>query len=306
MQIGEGGVRVGGRSVVAVLVTAAHCVLEDWEGAWMHILPVEPFECVEILAVPRVETVLEDPVSGYSVLLEHPLAMLIGYGDTALPPSHPIWSRSISPVFSCALVGTPHYDPPTYLYPACIKHSAVTQSSIARQLHEVYQDFGKKLVGKGVTIHRRGTLAAYVSASIGMSGAPIYEVKEGVSRLVGVLVCGPLSKEYAALLGLVRAVSGGDFSTATENLLELGQMCPDIAATLPPLISKRNRTAVLRRLNSFIPLLLSHSTNSGYNLGISINSPAFELIRSWSHRLTELRGDFKSISSLQKALSCFT
>ena len=90
VQIGQAnGVRVQGREVVGILVTAAHCVVEEWEGAGMQIAPVEPFVGIEILAVPRVQTMLEDPISGNSVLLERPLALLIGYGNSVLPPSHP-------------------------------------------------------------------------------------------------------------------------------------------------------------------------------------------------------------------------
>ena len=306
VQIGQAnGVRVQGREVVGILVTAAHCVVEEWEGAGMQIAPVEPFVGIEILAVPRVQTMLEDPISGNSVLLERPLALLIGYGNSVLPPSHPLWSNSLSPLFSCALVGTPHYDLPIHLFPACTRHSIDTQAGISRQLHlEVYQNYGKKLVGRGIAVHRKGAIAVYISASVGMSGAPLYEVKDGVNRLVGVLVCGPLSQEYAALLGIVRAVSEGDFPTATACLLELRQLSPKLAKTLPSLLSKHTQFTVLRRLNSAIPRLLSRSTSSGYNLGISIDSPAFHLIRKWSDRLSDLHGDFQSVTSLLAALHC--
>lgn len=304
VQIGQvSGVRVKGREVVAALVTAAHCVLEEWEGAELQITPAEPFAGIEILTVPNVQTMVEDPISGNSVLLERPLALLIGYGSTALPPSRPLWSSSISPMFSCALVGTPHYDLPIHHFPACIRHSIDTQTGISRQLnHEVYQNYGKKLVGRGVAVHRKGILAAYISASIGMSGAPLYEVKDGVNHLVGVLICGPLSQEYATLLSIVRAVSEGDFPTASAHLLELRQLSPKLTTTLPPLLSKLTQSKVLRRLNTAIPRLLSRSTSSGYNLGISVDSSAFRLIRERSDRLCEMRGDFHSVTSLLAAL----
>lgn len=294
----EGKVTVAGRVVTGVLVTAGHCVMEDWEGRWRQILPVQPYTAIEILAVPSVETVLEDPVSGLEITLNRPLALLLAYGTAPLPPSSPVWSHHLPPVFSSAIVGTPHYDLAMNLFPGFVHHSLPAQSILSEQLYtEVYRNFGSRLVGRGVGIYRNNTIAVYASAATGMTGAPIFEVSEGTDRLAGVLICGQIGENYANLIEIVRNLDNGRVFEARKLLRKLRLQNPELANILPQSVSN------LGKLNAAISQIRSRNRSSGgYNIGIAVNSPAFVSIRDLSQRISKLTGAFQSLSSLRAAV----
>ena len=319
MAVPRNEVSIAGKRLAALMVTAAHCVLDPAEELGLTTVGIEPcghFEAVEVAWVDQGNTVETDPVTGCEARFPHLVAVLAAFGQPRQSATC-YWQSDIPAIFQGKLIGYPEFDPPHLLYP-CFRYTPFRlRSALSNHLLEkVYCSFQSNTpsVGKGIAVHSGSLVAVYISAATGMCGGPVVIETHGVQRVAGLLVCGPLHPAYTAMLATVVAVQANDLQSAEASLKQM-----ETSAFGPESVHQQTtehgefqesigkirlrlgkKSVALRRLNALAPWLatLGDSCSRAYNLAVSVHSPSFSSALTVAHQAAAHAGHFKSFSEL--------